>query len=95
MSTPENAADIDPTAAAIDPTKVTFGLDTFGDITHDLAGEPLAPAQVIRNVLAEGALEEVLQGLVLAGPRPGGPGRARGPGAVGRARAPRGVLDTE
>ena len=58
MSTPENAADIDPTAAAIDPTKVTFGLDTFGDITHDLAGEPLAPAQVIRNVLAEGALAD-------------------------------------
>lgn len=31
-----------------------FGIDTFGDITVDAAGQPLSHAQVLRNVLAEG-----------------------------------------
>lgn len=35
-----------------------FGLDTFGDITHDAQGRPLSGAQVIRNVVAEGVLAD-------------------------------------
>ncbi|MDT0201178.1 LLM class flavin-dependent oxidoreductase [Nocardioides sp. AE5] len=32
---------------------VKFGLDTFGDVTHDQDGAPLSHAQVIRNVVEE------------------------------------------
>ena len=39
-------------------TGVAFGLDTFGDVTIDLDGEPVSQAQVIRNVIAEGVLAE-------------------------------------
>lgn len=39
-------------------SQITFGLDTFGDVTVDLAGNPVTPAQVIRNVLAEGILAD-------------------------------------
>ncbi len=35
-----------------------FGLDTFGDVTLDADGKPLAHAQVIRNVIDEGALAD-------------------------------------
>ena len=35
-----------------------FGLHTFGDVTVDAAGAPLSQAQVIRNVVAEGALAD-------------------------------------
>jgi probable LLM family oxidoreductase len=35
-----------------------FGLHTFGDVTVDAAGELLSQAQVIRNVVAEGALAD-------------------------------------
>ena len=38
--------------------QVEFGLDTFGDVTHDAAGEALQSAQVLRNVVAEGRLAE-------------------------------------
>ncbi len=37
-----------------------LGLDTFGDIANDAAGNPLHPAVVIREVLAEGELAERL-----------------------------------
>lgn len=39
-------------------TPVQFGLDTFGDVTHSLTGEPLRHAQVIRNVIAQGQLAD-------------------------------------
>ena len=37
---------------------VTFGIDTFGDVTVDAAGERLSDAQVIRNVVEEAVLAE-------------------------------------
>ncbi|WP_110205066.1 LLM class flavin-dependent oxidoreductase [Nocardioides daejeonensis] len=39
-------------------TELQFGLDTFGDVTVDLAGAPLPQHQVIRNVLAEAVLAD-------------------------------------
>lgn len=36
----------------------TFGLDTFGDVTHDASGTPLTHAQTIRNVVDEGVLAD-------------------------------------
>jgi probable LLM family oxidoreductase len=39
---------------------VQFGLDTFGDVTVDLAGHRLSQAQVIRNVIEEGVLADRL-----------------------------------
>ena len=36
------------------PQEVTFGLDTFGDVTLDSAGRPLGSPQVIRDVVAQG-----------------------------------------
>lgn len=41
-------------------TTVKFGLDTFGDVTHDAGGTPLPHAQVLRNVVAEGVLADRL-----------------------------------
>lgn len=38
--------------------KVEFGLDTFGDVTVDEAGERLAHDEVLRNVVAEGVLAD-------------------------------------
>ena len=35
-----------------------FGLDTFGDVTVDGAGDPVAPAQVIRDIVAQGELAD-------------------------------------
>ncbi|MGW6442558.1 LLM class flavin-dependent oxidoreductase [Lentzea sp. NPDC055074] len=32
----------------------TFGLDTFGDVTHDASGTPLTHAQTIRNLVEQG-----------------------------------------
>ncbi|GAA4548062.1 LLM class flavin-dependent oxidoreductase [Amycolatopsis samaneae] len=37
---------------------VEFGVDTFGDVTVDAAGERLPYAQVIRNVIEEGVLAD-------------------------------------
>jgi probable LLM family oxidoreductase len=37
---------------------VKLGLDTFGDITLDAAGDPLPHAQVLRHVVAEGVLAD-------------------------------------
>jgi alkanesulfonate monooxygenase SsuD/methylene tetrahydromethanopterin reductase-like flavin-dependent oxidoreductase (luciferase family) len=39
---------------------VEFGLDTFGDVTVDGAGNRLTQAQVIRNVIEEGVLADRL-----------------------------------
>lgn len=38
--------------------ELELGLDTFGDVTHDEEGRPLAAAQVIRNVVDEGVLAD-------------------------------------
>jgi probable LLM family oxidoreductase len=37
---------------------LTFGLDTFGDVTHDGDDRPLTHAQTIRNVVEEGVLAD-------------------------------------
>ena len=39
-------------------TDLELGLDTFGDVTVDAAGEPLTQAQVMRNVVAEAVLAD-------------------------------------
>ena len=41
-----------------DQDTVTFGLDTFGDVTWDAEGRPLPHAQVLRNVVEEAVLAE-------------------------------------
>ena len=37
---------------------IELGIDTFGDVTQDADGTPLAQAQVLRNVVAEGVLAD-------------------------------------
>src|ERR1700682_6265095 len=37
-----------------------FGLDTFGDVTHDADDRPLSHAQTIRNLVEEGVLADQL-----------------------------------
>ena len=37
-----------------------FGLDTFGDVTVDSTGQPVHPAQVIRNIVEQAALADRL-----------------------------------
>lgn len=37
---------------------IEFGIDSFGDLTHDLAGRPISHAQVVRNVVDEAVLAE-------------------------------------
>jgi probable LLM family oxidoreductase len=37
---------------------LVFGLDTFGDVTHDTQDRPLSHAQTIRNVVEQGVLAE-------------------------------------
>ena len=44
--------------ATDESARVVLGLDTFGDVTVGLDGEPVSQAQVIRNVVAEGVLAE-------------------------------------
>src|SRR5258705_8148468 len=44
-----------------EPTKpfpLIFGLDTFGDVTHDADGRPLSHAQTIRNLVEQGVLAD-------------------------------------
>lgn len=38
--------------------ELTFGLDTFGDVTHGADGKPLPHAQVIRDLVEEGVLAD-------------------------------------
>ena len=42
----------------IDVNRLQFGLDTFGDVTHDESGELKPQAQVIRDVIEEAALAD-------------------------------------
>jgi probable LLM family oxidoreductase len=37
---------------------LSFGLDTFGDVTHDAEDQPLSHAQTIRNVVEQGVLAD-------------------------------------
>ena len=41
-------------------TEVTFGLDTFGDMSNDLEGNPISAGQVIRNVVEQAKLADEL-----------------------------------
>ncbi|MEE1649793.1 LLM class flavin-dependent oxidoreductase [Brachybacterium sp. J144] len=62
MSTTDRTSSSDSTAPAdrapLDPARITFGLDTFGDVTVDLDGNPVTPAQVIRDIVAQGELAD-------------------------------------
>jgi probable LLM family oxidoreductase len=42
------------------PRSLELGVDTFGDVTVDADGNPLAQAQVLRNVVEEGVLADEL-----------------------------------
>lgn len=41
-------------------SEVTFGLDTFGDMSHDLQGKPISAGQTIRNLIEQGKLADEL-----------------------------------
>ncbi|MFC4030688.1 LLM class flavin-dependent oxidoreductase [Streptomyces polygonati] len=43
---------------APDPTAVTIGLDTFGDVTDDTDGSPFSHARTIRGLVEEGVLAD-------------------------------------
>lgn len=42
----------------LDPQSLTFGLDTFGDVTVDSEGRPVPASQVIRDLVAQGELAD-------------------------------------
>jgi probable LLM family oxidoreductase len=44
--------------AATQPFPLVFGLDTFGDVTHDADDRPLSHAQTIRNLVEQGVLAD-------------------------------------
>src|SRR6516165_11342238 len=47
-----------PSRAALGQFPLIFGLDTFGDVTHDKRDRPLSHAQTIRNIVEEGILAD-------------------------------------
>ncbi|MGZ3585537.1 MAG: LLM class flavin-dependent oxidoreductase, partial [Ktedonobacterales bacterium] len=47
-----------PSSAAPVQFPLTFGLNTFGDVTHDEDDRPLSHAQTIRNIVEEGVLAD-------------------------------------
>ena len=47
-----------PSATAQEQFPLTFGLNTFGDVTHDEEDRPLSHAQTIRNIVEEGVLAD-------------------------------------
>src|SRR5260370_42507571 len=47
-----------PSGAAPVQFPLTFGLDTFGDVTHDEEDHPLSQAQTIRNLVEQGVLAD-------------------------------------
>src|SRR2546426_8334227 len=49
---------ITPSGAAPVQFPLTFGLDTFGDVTHDEEDRPLSHAQTIRNLVEQGVLAD-------------------------------------
>jgi len=44
----------------MDISSLRFGLDTFGDMQHDDAGQPISAGQTLRNVIEEGVLADSL-----------------------------------
>jgi probable LLM family oxidoreductase len=46
------------TTPSAQPFPLSFGLDTFGDVTADAAGRPLSHAQTIRNLVEQGVLAD-------------------------------------
>ena len=40
------------------PFPLIFGLDTFGDVTHDADDRPISHAQTIRNLVKQGVLAD-------------------------------------
>jgi len=44
--------------ATPEPFPLVFGLDTFGDVTHDKDDHPLSHAQTIRNLVEQGVLAD-------------------------------------
>ena len=46
------------TTARSEPFPLIFGLDTFGDVTHDADDRPLSHAQTIRNLVEQGVLAD-------------------------------------
>ncbi len=61
-----------PSSAAPVQFPLAFGLDTFGDVTHDEDDRPLSHAQTIRNIVEQGVLADQV-GVDFFGI--GGPGR--------------------
>ena len=53
--------------SAIDPEALGLGLDTFGDVTRDAAGELVSDAQTIRNVVDQAVLADEVGLVVLRG----------------------------
>src|SRR5438105_3771784 len=47
-----------PSSAAPVQFPLAFGLDTFGDVTHDEDDRPLSHAQTIRNIVEQGVLAD-------------------------------------
>jgi probable LLM family oxidoreductase len=47
-----------PSGTAPVPFPLTFGLDTFGDVTHNEQDRPLSHAQTIRNLVEQGVLAD-------------------------------------
>ena len=45
-------------AAELAQFPLVLGLDTFGDLTHDVDDRPLSHAQTIRNVVEQGVLAD-------------------------------------
>ena len=56
-STPTNLSDLSKREAGAH-VPLVFGLDTFGDVTHDAGGRPLSHAQTLRDVVEQGVLAE-------------------------------------
>ena len=46
------------TSASSNQFPLSFGLDTFGDVTNDAAGRPISHAQTIRNLVEQGVLAD-------------------------------------
>jgi probable LLM family oxidoreductase len=53
-----NAAESSDAQRHMAPSPLVFGLDTFGDVTHDDDDRPLSHAQTIRNLVAQGVLAD-------------------------------------
>src|SRR5882757_1016686 len=46
------------TTTSTKPFPLVFGLDTFGDVTHDAEDRPLSHAETIRNLVEQGVLAD-------------------------------------